>query len=201
MSRLLPINSTLLERAFEHLFDETTANPLRSLYDADNCPTHLLPWLAWSWSVDRWDHRWPESIKRSAIRSAYYVHAHKGTISALREVLAPLVSLFACKEWWEMEPPGVPGTFALELKILESGLPEDVYYEIERLIDDTKPASRHLTSLLLGVESSGEYYVGAGSYDGDEMFVLPQAPEPVQVGGVQSLDGREHSIDSMDIYP
>lgn len=201
MSSLLPINSTPLERALEFVYDELTENPLRTLYDADTCPTHLLPWLAWAWSVDRWDHRWSETIKRAALRSAFSVHSRKGTIAALKEVLAPLVSFFACREWWQEEPPGVPGTFNLELKVLDSGLPADVFYEIERLIDDTKPVSRHLLGLLFRIISVGNLYIGAASYDGDEMFVLPPDPEPVEVGGVMNVDGREHTIDSMDIYP
>ena len=55
MSRdLLPANATPLERALA----ETTARlsdvavPIRDLWSPENCPTELLPWLAWALSVD-----------------------------------------------------------------------------------------------------------------------------------------------------
>ena len=50
MKSLLPINSTQLERAMEATFFEKTIVPLRDLYNADTCPVHLLPHLAWAWS-------------------------------------------------------------------------------------------------------------------------------------------------------
>ncbi|EKQ5242665.1 phage tail protein I [Escherichia coli] len=54
------------------------------------CPANLLPWLAWSFSVDRWDDKWPEATKRAVIRDAYFIHCHKGTIGAIRRVVEPL---------------------------------------------------------------------------------------------------------------
>ncbi len=70
----------------EATFAETTLIPLRTLYNPDTCPVHLLPHLAWAWSVDRWDPEWPESVKRAAIKASFYIHKHKGTIGALRRV-------------------------------------------------------------------------------------------------------------------
>jgi phage tail P2-like protein len=111
MNSLLPLNSTPLERALERATDDVTPVPLRALYNPDTCPTRLLPYLAWECSVDRWDWAWPESIKRAAIRSSFYIHAHKGTIGALRRVVEPLGYLIDVLEWWETRPMGVPGTF------------------------------------------------------------------------------------------
>ena len=71
MNSLLPLNSTDLEQAVEAAGVETTDIPLRALYNPDTCPPHLLHQLAWAWSVDRWDETWPDTIKRSMIRSAF----------------------------------------------------------------------------------------------------------------------------------
>ena len=62
--------------------------PLRDLWNPWKCPVKFLPYLAWAFSVDRWEETWPEATKRSVIASAFYVHAHKRTIAALRRVVS-----------------------------------------------------------------------------------------------------------------
>lgn len=201
MSSLLPLSSTQLERAIEAAMAEKTEIPLRTLYNPDTCPAHLLPWLAWTWSVDRWDTRWTEAVKRSAIRSAFYVHAHKGTIGALRRVVEPLGYLIEVLEWWETKPEGVPGTFALKVGVLDTGITEESYLELERLIDDAKPVSRHLTGLAISLETQGAINIGVAVYEGDVIDVYPPVQRDIEVTGYISVAGREHSIDTLDVYP
>ncbi|MFP5497048.1 phage tail protein I [Pseudomonas sp. P7779] len=201
MNSLLPINSTQLERAIEAATDEVTDVPLRELYNPDTCPAHLLHQLAWAWSVDRWDNNWSEAIKRSAIRSAFYVHAHKGTIGALRRVVEPLGYLIEVQEWWQTTPKGVPGTFALKVGVLDTGITEEMYQELTWLIDDAKPVSRHLTGLAISLETAGHVHIGVCVTDGDEIDVYPPMQRDIEVSGYVRLGGREHTIDTMDIYP
>ncbi len=91
-SRLLPVGSSPLEVAAAKACAEITRVPvpLRTLWNPATCPVNLLPYLAWALSVDRWDERWSETTKRSVITASFYVHKHKGTISALRRVVEPL---------------------------------------------------------------------------------------------------------------
>lgn len=201
MNSLLPLSSTQLERAIEAAMVEKTEIPLRTLYNPDTCPAHLLPWLAWTWSVDRWDTRWTEAVKRSAIRSAFYVHAHKGTIGALRRVVEPLGYLIEVLEWWEMKPKGIPGTFALKVGVLDTGITEEAYQELERLIDDAKPVSRHMTGLAISLETQGAINIGVAVYEGDVIDVYPPVQRDIEVTGYISVAGREHSIDTLDVYP
>lgn len=201
MSSLLPLNSTQLERAIEAALAEKTEIPLRALYNPDTCLVHLLPWLAWTWSVDRWDTRWPVEVKRSAIRSAFYVHAHKGTIGALRRVVEPLGYLIEVLEWWQTTPNGVPGTFALKVGVLDTGITEEMYLELERLVDDAKPVSRKLTGLAISLETVGAFNIGVAMYEGDEINVYPPMQRDIEVTGCIGASGREHSIDTLDVYP
>ncbi|WP_340051123.1 phage tail protein I [Pseudomonas proteolytica] len=201
MSSLLPLSSTQLERAIEAAMAEKTDIPLRILYNPDTCPAHLLPWLAWTWSVDRWDTRWTEAVKRSAIRSAFYVHAHKGTIGALRRVVEPLGYLIEVLEWWETKPEGVPGTFALKVGVLDTGITEEMYLELERLVDDAKPVSRHMTGLAISLETQGALNIGVALYEGDEINVYPPMQRDIEVTGYIGAAGREHTIDTLDVYP
>src|SRR5690606_31567944 len=135
---LLPGNATELERnAAQALAQiQRVPIPLRELWNPDTCPVELLPYLAWAFSVDRWSQAWPESAKRAAIRAAYFIHAHKGTIGALRRVVEPLGYLIEVLESWEEVPAGVPGTFRLLIGVLDTGIDEAMYQELTFLIDD-----------------------------------------------------------------
>ncbi|KJK17166.1 phage tail protein I [Pseudomonas sp. 2(2015)] len=201
MSSLLPLNSTPLERAIEAADCEIVETPLRTLYNPDTCPAHLLHQLAWAWSVDRWDDTWSEAVKRSVIRSAFYVHAHKGTIGALRRVVEPLGYLIEVQEWWQTVPEGVPGTFALQVGVLEEGITEEMYQELGRLIDDAKPVSRHLTGLAITLASTGYLRMPACLYEGDEIDVYPPTSRDIEVTGGFGPVGREHQIETLDVYP
>ncbi|MCU0121315.1 phage tail protein I [Pseudomonas sp. B2M1-30] len=200
MRSLLPLNSTPLEQGIEATFAETTLIPLRTLYNPDTCPPHLLPHLAWAWSVDRWDPAWSESVKRGAIRSSFFIHKHKGTIGALRRVVEPLGYLIEIVEWFNTVPQGVPGTFALKVGVLDTGITEEMYQELERLIDDAKPVSRQLTGLAISLETQGRLHVGVSLYDGDELDIYPPEMSDIEVSGSFGVVGCEHSIDTLDIY-
>ncbi|NIF16146.1 phage tail protein I [Pantoea sp. Cy-639] len=199
MQSLLPLNRTPLERAIEVAADEDLKAALRTLYNPDTCPAHLLYQLAWAWSVDRWDDSWSEPIKRSVIRSAFFIHAHKGTLGALRRVVEPFGYLIEVQEWWQAEPAGVPGTFALKVGVTDSGIDEQTYNELSSLIDDARPVSRHMTGLAISLESRGGLHFGCAQQDGDELDVYPPSSPDLVVGGVIGRGGREHTIDTLDI--
>ncbi|UZE02160.1 phage tail protein I [Pseudomonas mediterranea] len=200
MKSLLPLNSTQLERAIEAAIDETTEVPLRTLYNPDTCPAHLLYQLAWAWSVDRWDEAWPEEVKRSVIRASFFVHAHKGTIGALRRVVEPFGYLIEVVEWFESEPQGVPGTFALKIGVSDEGISEETYQELTWLIDDARPVSRHMTGLAISLETRGKLNIGVALYEGDEIDVYPPVMRDIEVTGSFGVAGREHTLDILDVY-
>lgn len=200
MASLLPLNSTQLERAIEDATDDITPVPLRSIYNPDTCPAALLPFLAWECSVDRWSEEWTDTAKRAAIRSSFYVHAHKGTIGALRRVVEPLGYLIEVVEWWESCPEGVPGTFALKVGVLDTGITEEMYQELIWLIDDAKPLSRHLMGLAISLETAGTVTIAASLCDGDEIDIYPPAPRDIEVSGSFGVGGRITTIDTLDMY-
>jgi len=204
MNTLLPPNSTYLER----LAAEALAGigevpvPLRDLADPDRCPEALLPYLAWARSVDRWDSDWSETTKRQVIKSAYFVHAHKGTIGALRRVVEPLGYLIRVHEWWQELPTGTPGTFRLDVGVLDSGITETMYDAMSLLIDDARPVGRHLVGLAISLETRGAISIGLGTYQGETLTVYPYQPEAIVISGPALLgSGALHSIDILSIYP
>ena len=200
---LLPSNSTPLERQAAQALAQIqrVPIPLRTLYNPDLCPLSLLPYLAWAFSVDRWDSKWPEAAKRTAIRSAYYIHSRKGTIGSLRRVVEPLGYLIEIIEWWQTVPVGPRATFRLKVGVLDTGITEEMYQELTWLIDDAKPLTRHLTGLAISLETTGSVHIGACITEGDEIDIYPPTQRDIEVTGYIQQGGREHQIDTMDIYP
>ncbi|PLR33182.1 phage tail protein I [Chimaeribacter arupi] len=199
--RLLPVGSSALEVAAAEACAriESIPVPLRTLWNAQTCPVELLPYLAWAWSVDRWDSTWPEATKRSVVAASEYVHRHKGTIGALRRVVEPLGYLIRIIEWWKTNE--APGTFRLDVGVLETGITEAMYNELERLIADAKPCSRHLVGLSINLDVTGALPVTAACYSGDELTVYPYFPETLIVSGTGYTGGTVHVIDSMRVNP
>ncbi|MCW2452344.1 UNVERIFIED_ORG: phage tail P2-like protein [Rahnella aquatilis] len=170
---LLPPSASEFMRNAETATERITNTPVKlsTLWDPDTCPAVLLPYLAWALSVDRWDKDWPEQVKRQAIRDSWPIHRHKGTISALRRAVEPLGYIIKVTEWWETDDE--PGTFRLDIGVLETGITEDMYLEMERLIADAKPASRHLIGLTITQDIKGDVYTGAAHYLGELLTVYP----------------------------
>ncbi len=93
MGSLLPPNATLFERSMSEAIAPRlgdAADRIRALWDPWTCPRELLPWLAWSLSVDIWDDAWPEDTKRAAVAGSIAWHRRKGTPWAVKQVLASI---------------------------------------------------------------------------------------------------------------
>ncbi|MDF2391701.1 phage tail protein I [Aeromonas sp. 2MA4] len=201
MSALLPPSTSRTERhlATTGAQAQQLPLPLRTLWSPWTCPAHLLPYLAASWSVDRWDDKWPEATKRQVIANSYFVHSRKGTIGAIRRVVEPLGFLIRVLEWWQETPAATPGTFKLDIGVLDTGITEAMYQELERLIADAKPMTRHLTGLAISMESRGQIYMGAACHLGEELTVYPYQPGPIVVSGVDVFGAAVHTIDITSI--
>ncbi|MEJ4046242.1 phage tail protein I [Erwinia sp. SLM-02] len=201
MNSLLPPGSTSLERRLAQGCSGMSdlQAPLRTLWDPATCPASFLPWLAWAFSVDRWDERWEESIRRRVVQDAFYIHQHKGTTSAIRRVVEPFGFLIRIVEWWQTGDP--PGTFRLDIGVQDQGITDETWQELERLIDDAKPCSRQLIGLSIHLQTSGPLWVGAASYIGEEITVYPYINEVITSGGTAYEGGAVHVIDAMRVNP
>lgn len=196
---LLPPGSSALERRLAQACSGISGLnvPLRDLWNPDTCPVNFLPYLAWAFSVDRWDESWAESVKRKVAKDAFYIHQHKGTISAIRRVVEPLGYLIRVIEWWKTND--APGTFRLDVGVLDTGITEEMYHELERVIADAKPCSRHLIGLSITLDANGTVPVAVASYSGDELTVYPYTPELISVGGPVYSGAAVHLIDLTEV--
>lgn len=176
ISPLLPVGSSELERKAAEVLQEAVRNPIiiADLINPDRCPEKFLPYLAWAFSVDKWDENWSAEVKRIAIKQSFFIHKHKGSIGAIKRVVEPIGYLVELKEWFQTQPQGVAGTFSLTIEVSETGLNEQTYNELVRLINDVKPVSRHLTSLAIAISSTGTLNFFIGQNAGEIISVYPR---------------------------
>lgn len=198
---LLPPGSSTLERRLAATCSGMTGLnvPLRELWNPATCPEKFLPYLAWAFSVDRWDESWAESVKRKVVLDAFYIHQHKGTTSAIRRVVEPFGFLIRIIEWWQIGE--APGTFCLDIGVQDKGITEESYQELERLISDARPCSRHLLGMSINLQVSGQMQMAAASYDGDDLTVYPYTPDIISVSGAAYGGTAVHVIDLLEVGP
>jgi phage tail protein, P2 protein I family len=150
VNSLLPPNASELERALEavglSLLDLPV--PIDTLWNPDTISADLLPWLAWSLSVESWKPYWSDVIKRNRVKTAIDIARRKGTAKSVRDVVESFGGHVEIREWWQTEPKGVPHTFTLILTVPTQGGQEasaefvdDIIAEVRR----TKPARSHFT--------------------------------------------------------
>lgn len=199
--RLLPTGSTQTEINAEQSIASVSEipAPLRQLWDADTCLASLLPYMAWAFSVNRWDETWSEATQRNVVKQSYFVHRHKGTIGALRRAVEPMGYVISITEWWQNNK--TPGTFEMVVGTLDTGITPEMYTELERVINDTKPCSRHLTTLSISLETQGDVFIAAASYDGDTMTIYPYLPDAIEATSPACVGAALHVIDTMEIFP
>ncbi|BBQ88109.1 phage tail protein I [Raoultella ornithinolytica] len=150
--------------------------PLRDLWNPWRCPVKFLPYLAWAFSVDRWEETWSETAKRQAVSDAFWIHQRKGTIAAVRRVIETLGYSMTLQEWWEVADPA--GTFRLEIDLNDIGITESMIKELERIIGDAKPVSRHISQLTLSASTRGVASIGIAICDGEVISVFPPGYTP-----------------------
>lgn len=188
-SSLLPPGASALERrlaqACSGISDLNV--PLRDLWNPWKCPAKFLPYLAWAFSVDRWEENWTETAKRQAVSDAFWIHQRKGTVAAVKRVIEGLGYSMTLEEWWKVADPA--GTFRLEIDLNDIGITEPMIYELERIIGDAKPVSRHISQLTLSVGIQGEACAGAALCDGEVITVYPPGYDP---GNGIYYDGETH---------
>ena len=148
MSSLLPNNATPQEVALD-LATARIGNvdvPIRTLWDPENCPADILPWLAWAFSVDKWDATWTEAQKRAIVAAAIFVHRRKGTPAAVKEVIELIFGGGDLVEPWQSSDL-TPHQF----KIVTTGLlaSEADYDRLIDLVDASKPVRSWLVAVQI----------------------------------------------------
>ncbi|WDE04688.1 phage tail protein I [Thalassomonas viridans] len=196
-SSLLPANSTSQERALEGAVSRGTSLELAiaQQWRPDTCPTSLLPWLAWSLSLDDWDEAWSEQTKRNMIKQAAAVHKVKGTVGSVKRALAALGVSLEFIEWFEQDVDltlapihsTTPHTFVfiawVNAQAYSSNavvLDQALYDAIYRVTNKVKPARSHF-DFLVGAKINGAIRLASASSGWLQSRRLSNETKPVQV--------------------
>ena len=166
---LLPPSATAAERAIERATSRAFGIdvPIASLWNPDTCPAALLPHLAWSLHItdsEGWRFAASEPARRKLLRDAIALHRKKGTPWSIKRILA-VAGYGDYSTLTEGRPvrrydgtlfcdgSEVYGTyswaeFEVDVDLGETaGLDADTPARVRALIEEWKPASRHLTKL------------------------------------------------------
>jgi phage tail P2-like protein len=180
---LAPPNASALERVLADLdwnrLSWVDFEVVRRVVDPATCPVELLPWLAWSLSVDAWDSDWPEATKRAVIAASPEVHRYKGTRRAVRLALEALGVETDIVVWHEEDPPARRGTFKVIAWVTGTGPVLDVAL-LTRLRQSVRAAKKKTAvfTLRLGSRSSGLAFAG-GVTTGVASIACFAEPAPV----------------------
>lgn len=200
---LLPANATDAERALEMTIARI-ANvpvPVRDAWNPDTCPAALLPWLAWAFSVDEWNTNWTEAEKRAVIKSSLYVHKKKGTLSALKRAVAPLGYTIRIYEWFQDTPKADPYTFRLEVVVTDTGVGEETFDTIERLVQTYKNVRSQMRQLTIKGEVKGTAYFASGLMSGVDTTVYPYIGGELSHISALYFGAGEQSVDTIYVMP
>ena len=197
--RLLPTGSSALEIAAAEALASPGAMsvPLRQLWIPQTCPVHFC--LIWRGRGRLTAGIQPGLNRQSApwCRPRSTCTGTKARSGAIRRVVEPLGYLIRVIEWWKTNE--APGTFRLDVGVLDTGITEEMYNELERLIADAKPCSRHLIGLSINLDANGTLPVAVASYSGDELTVYPYTPELISAGGPVYSGAAVHLIDLTEV--
>lgn len=185
-SQASPPNASALERVLADLDFARLSSPsiglIRDVVDPWRCPASLLPWLAWSMSVDLWDEAWSEVRKRQAIADNAAQQRRKGTRAAVEAALQLLERVFDITEWWETYPAGRRGTFSAFVELGETDSLKDLRTAARRLVAASKPKSR-LAFIQVGPRVTGALGIAGGMALRSNVAVEPLAVDMPAVAG------------------
>lgn len=170
---LLPSNATQFERNLSLMSQGIFDIPVivKQVWNANEAPVEVLPWLAWALSVDNWDTSWTEEQKRNVIRNAPETQKIKGTLGAIQLQLASVGIDVQIQEWMNQIPQGDPYTYILHVNVDQYPLNQATLQKIIQLIETTKNVRSHMSTAKINVRSEAHGYAVATSRAGVNVHV------------------------------
>jgi len=200
MPHHLPPNATTLEKNLSLTLAKTTALPLNinTLTNPKTCPVHLLPWLAWTLSIETWHQDWSETQKRDVLASAIATHQKKGTKAGVLNALATLGYSAKISEWFETG--GDPFTFSIDVDITNTPLDESKSNQIYEIIDATKNSRSHYTAKV-NLLSQVSTALKLTAQTGETLTIYPYTPANIIVGSPLYFAAATLTYDTLKINP
>lgn len=116
----------------------------------------ILDHLARQLNVSPWRDTWSENLKRSVIKATIATKRKRGTLYAVKKCLEGMGSPSTVVSWYEQTPIGEPGTFSINVLMRNNGMTSvEMQEDVQRMIDEAKPVSRHYSMTITQVLESG----------------------------------------------
>ena len=134
----------------------------------DELPEDILDILARDFKVSWYLYDGNIATKRLQIKSCFYIHRHRGTVSAVRTALTDLYPSTETEEWFDYN--GQPGRFRLNIEICENGI-EVEPYKLYKTLELYKRLSAALEKVTLKKRDKLEIKVGIVEQRASKFFV------------------------------
>lgn len=197
---LLPDNRTLLETALEQaLADRLQAIPMPfpDIWNPDQVPTALLPWLAQAKGLQHWDATAPEMEHRLAVASIWPMQREGGTRAAIRRALEAAGFTAEIVPWHRMQPVGTPYSLQVtgwSAKPVTEGQRLDLLRRMQDAVSE-----RDDINVRLGRQSSARPTVAASIQLSRLVTVQPYVVTALSSSGAPRVAAGVYSIKTLSI--
>lgn len=191
-----PLRRDLNMRALETVIARLSTFDLTPLvvYDIDNAPVSLLPYLAEQFDVlgdAGWDLAKTDDERRALVKEAIWLHKIKGTPYAVRRALDILGVVATIVEWWQREPKGTPHTFSISISLKEQTsdavIDAERVAQIQRAVSFWKPVRSHF-SMSIGYDKGAELQMRVASvFSATQVLSTSGAMKPFEPGSALAL--------------
>jgi phage tail P2-like protein len=147
----------------------------------DELDSDTLDQLAWHYNVLFYNDGGTLAQKRAAIKRAIYWRRIAGTKAAVLDGIATLQYKPEVIEWWEFG--GLPYTFKVVAGVSGKPVTDNIYDQVERVVEMTKNTRSHLVGVTIKSDVEGKVFIGAAAMFGEEIVVYPYNPSAAGTSG------------------
>lgn len=156
----------------------------------DTVPASVLPFLVREWSMEEFiEPGMSELVVRRLLKEAFTLHQMKASIRGVRHGLKMLGMRVAWKQWFQMTPPGAPGTHTITVYVSE------YIFDGQDALLDTR-AQRAALRMIAGMKRWSQhetFQVGVSIGSTLGVATAAQAMQIGQFGGTASTPRRGRS--------
>ena len=158
---LLPSNATALEVALEHsvaMALQRKGSVFPNLWNPQDIPMRLLPWLAEAMGVLEWDSAAPEAQQRDTLDTVWQQYRHGGQGIGIRKAIEPLGFNAELRPWHDTG--GMPYTLNAVCWSQDQPLTALILQRLQKRIEIAK-SERDRVQVTMGRELNSALFFGA----------------------------------------
>lgn len=197
---VLPDNRSPLERAIElslshQLFSIELPQPF--LFDAEQVPEYLLPYLASENLVTDWSPDDALSIRRETTKNQPIVYRQAGTLKGVSDAIKSFGGDVDIEKWYQY------GGEPYHLRVIywfDGVFTADSYYRLNARLEQAK-SERDVIDLTLGLKADGDMVVGSSVQVTAVFSGGPYEPELDGVSGGRGEGGTIQILAKIEGHP